>query len=76
MPLFEFDDGRLIPAQFGRTVRDGLTDDILKSVREQVLEIADPLPDYVARFRACWFRHGRGSAPPNGTGRIRPGGVG
>ena len=39
MPLFEFDDGRLIPAQFGRTVRDGLTDDILKSVREQVLEI-------------------------------------
>ncbi|MDO5048600.1 MAG: hypothetical protein Q4D87_01790 [Actinomycetaceae bacterium] len=39
MPLFEFDDGRLIPAQFGRSVRDGLTDDILKSVREQVLEI-------------------------------------
>lgn len=39
MPLFEFDEGHLIPAQFGRTVPNGLTDDILKSVREQVLEI-------------------------------------
>ncbi|MDO5034710.1 MAG: hypothetical protein Q4E01_04920 [Actinomycetaceae bacterium] len=39
MPLFEYDEGHLIPAQFGRTVVDGLTDDILKSVREQVLEI-------------------------------------
>ena len=39
MPLFEFDEGRLVPAQFGRTVENGLTDDILTSVREQVLEI-------------------------------------
>lgn len=39
MPLFEFDDGRLIPAQFGRNVSDGLNADMLASIREQVLEI-------------------------------------
>lgn len=39
MPLFEFDDGRLIPAQFGRSVSDGLNADMLASIREQVLEI-------------------------------------
>ncbi|MDO5729651.1 MAG: hypothetical protein Q4P71_08520 [Actinomycetaceae bacterium] len=39
MPLFEFDDGRLIPAQFGRSVSDGLSADMLASIREQVLEI-------------------------------------
>ncbi len=39
MSLFELDDGRLIPAQFGRTVTTGLSDDILETVRSQVLEI-------------------------------------
>ncbi|MDO5719270.1 MAG: hypothetical protein Q4P05_00870 [Actinomycetaceae bacterium] len=39
MPLFEFDEGRLIPAQFGRSVHDGLSEDMLSSIREQVLEI-------------------------------------
>lgn len=39
MPLFEFDEGRLIPAQFGRSVHDGLSEEMLSSIREQVLEI-------------------------------------
>ncbi|MDO5722559.1 MAG: hypothetical protein Q4P06_08510 [Actinomycetaceae bacterium] len=44
MALFEFDEGHLIPAQFGRSVPDGLTGDILASVRRHVLEIiARPL---------------------------------
>lgn len=44
MSLFELDSGRLVPAQFGRTVATGLTEDILESVRSQVLEIiARPL---------------------------------
>lgn len=39
MALFEFDDGHLIPAQFGRSVPGEIARDILASVREQVLEI-------------------------------------
>lgn len=39
MALFEFDEGHLIPAQFGRSVPGGLTGDILRCVREQILEI-------------------------------------
>lgn len=39
MALFEFDDGHLIPAQFGRSVPGEIASDILASVREQVLEI-------------------------------------
>ncbi|EEH64605.1 hypothetical protein HMPREF0044_0342 [Gleimia coleocanis DSM 15436] len=39
MPLFELDGGVLIPAQFGRTVAAGIDQDILGSVRDQVLEI-------------------------------------
>ncbi|WP_175955265.1 hypothetical protein [Schaalia sp. Marseille-Q2122] len=44
MPLFELEGGRLVPAQFGRTVAEGLTEDVLETVRSQVLEIvARPL---------------------------------
>lgn len=39
MALFEFDDGRLFPAQFGRPVAGGLTSAMLGAVRAQVLEI-------------------------------------
>lgn len=39
MALFEFDEGRLIPAQFGRSVPDGLTPEIVDAVCNQVLEI-------------------------------------
>lgn len=44
MSLFELEGGRLVPAQFGRTVAEGLTEDVLETVRSQVLEIvARPL---------------------------------
>lgn len=39
MSLFEFERGRLIPAQFGRPVDQGLGPEILESVRSQVLEV-------------------------------------
>ncbi len=39
MALFELDDGRLVPAQFGREIRGGFTPDVLRAVRSQVLEI-------------------------------------
>ncbi len=39
MALFELDDGRLVPAQFGRVVDGGMTPDVLAAVRTQVLEI-------------------------------------
>lgn len=44
MALFEFDEGRLIPAQFGHPVDTEIDPQILESVRTQVLEvIARPL---------------------------------
>ena len=39
MALFEFEDGRLIPAQFGRPVATGLTVDLVDAICSQVLEI-------------------------------------
>lgn len=39
MALFEFERGRLIPAQFGRPVEQGLGPDVLESLRSQVLEV-------------------------------------
>lgn len=39
MALFELEDGRLVPAQFGREVPDGFSEDVLQAVRMQVLEI-------------------------------------
>lgn len=39
MPLFELDDGRLIPAQFGHEVPNGFTEDILEAISAQVLQI-------------------------------------
>ncbi|MFC4556227.1 hypothetical protein [Georgenia faecalis] len=39
MPLFEFDEGRLVPAQFGRPVHEPVEPEVLQSVREQVLEV-------------------------------------
>src|SRR5699024_6017168 len=44
MPLFEFDEGRLVPAQFGRPVLETVEPEVLQAVREQVLEVvAEPL---------------------------------
>ena len=44
MALFELDGGRLLPAQFGRTIPGGVTPQVLQAVRAQVLEIvARPL---------------------------------
>lgn len=55
MPLFELEGGRLVPAQFGRTVAEGLTEDVLETVRSQVLEIvARPL------FPITWRDMSRG----------------
>lgn len=39
MALFEFEDGRLIPAQFGRPVATGLTAELVDAICGQVLEI-------------------------------------
>ena len=39
MALFAFDEGRLIPAQFGRSVSGGLTPEVVDAVCNQVLEI-------------------------------------
>ena len=39
MALFEFDNGRLVPAQFGRPLDSGLTGDVIDAVCGQVLEI-------------------------------------
>ena len=39
MAPFELENGRLVPAQFGREVPDGFTNDVLQAVRSQVLEI-------------------------------------
>ncbi|KWZ74767.1 hypothetical protein HMPREF3198_00404 [Winkia neuii] len=39
MPLFELDQGRLVPAQFGRPIERGFNAEVLESVRAQVLEV-------------------------------------
>src|SRR4051812_32745045 len=39
MPFFEFDEGRLVPAQFGRPVGEELEPDLLQAIRDQVLEV-------------------------------------
>lgn len=39
MALYELEDGRLVPAQFGHAVPDGFSDGVLNAVRAQVLEI-------------------------------------
>jgi len=39
MPLFEFEAGRLVPAQFGHVVSEPLDDEVLAAVRDQVLEL-------------------------------------
>ncbi|MDO4258960.1 MAG: hypothetical protein Q4C87_05495 [Actinomycetaceae bacterium] len=44
MPLFEFEEGRLIPAQFGHSITDGFTPELVDAICQQVLEIiARPL---------------------------------
>ncbi|MDO5746292.1 MAG: hypothetical protein Q4P66_01340 [Actinomycetaceae bacterium] len=56
MALFEFEQGRLIPAQFGHPVHQGLEPDILEAIRTQVLEvIARPL------FPVTWHNNDDGS---------------
>lgn len=39
MALFELENGRLVPAQFGHDVPNGFTDEVLEAIRSQVLEI-------------------------------------
>jgi len=64
MPFFEFDDGRLVPAQFGHPVPDDIEPDILEAVRDQILEVVQrPL------FPVSW--HGDGRRP----GTYRPAGA-
>ncbi|MCD4557657.1 hypothetical protein [Schaalia sp. lx-100] len=62
MALFEFDEGRLIPAQFGRNVPGGVTPEVVRAVCSQVLEIVSrPL------FPITWddaVSHGDESKPP------------
>lgn len=54
MALFELENGRLIPAQFGHDVPEGFTDDVLGAIRTQVLEIVSrPL------FPIAWTAEGR-----------------
>lgn len=65
MALFEFEEGRLIPAQFGRPVANGLTPDIMESVRNQVLEIVSrPL------FPITWRDMSRVADPTNEQPRL------
>ncbi len=39
MSLFELDEGRLVPAEFGHEAEGGFSDEVLETVRRQVLEI-------------------------------------
>ncbi|OKL47983.1 hypothetical protein BSR29_05755 [Boudabousia liubingyangii] len=39
MALFEYDQGRFFPAQFGRPVSSGISAEVLHSLREQVLDL-------------------------------------
>lgn len=56
MPLFELDDGRLVPAQYGRPVHDPIEPAAVDAVREQVLEI-------VGRPLLPILRHDSAAAP-------------
>lgn len=65
MSLFEFEDGHLVPAQFGRAVANGLSPDVLDTVRAQVLEIVSrPL------FPITWRDMSRVSDPSNEQPRL------
>lgn len=56
MPFFEFDEGRLVPAQFGRPVTEQIEPAILQAVRDQILQVIQrPL------FAVSW--HGDGQRP-------------
>ena len=57
MTLYELEDGRLVPAQFGHEVPGGFSDAVLNAVRSQVLEIVSrPL------FPISWEGEGVGGA--------------
>lgn len=65
MALFEFEDGHLVPAQFGRPVANGLSPEVLEAVRGQVLEIVSrPL------FPITWRDMSRVSDPSNEQPRL------
>lgn len=65
MALFEFEQGRLIPAQFGRPVEQGLDPEVLQAIRSQVLEIIGrPL------FPVTWQTDDDGSAEAAGSHRL------
>ena len=54
MPFFEFDEGRLVPAQFGHAVTEDIDPEVLQAVRDQVLEVVQrPL------FPVSWYGDGR-----------------
>ncbi len=73
MPLFELDEGRLVPAQYGRPVNEPIEPDAVDVVREQLLEIvARPLFP-VRRLRGFGAADGSesepGTAPTGGAPR-------
>lgn len=41
MALFEFEDGRLLPAQYGRSVRDDVSDELLRSIRDNISHVLE-----------------------------------
>lgn len=41
MALFEFEDGRLLPAQYGRSVRDDVSDELLRSIRDNISDVLE-----------------------------------
>ncbi|MDO4791568.1 MAG: hypothetical protein Q3999_03685 [Buchananella hordeovulneris] len=41
MTLFEFEDGRLLPAQFGHAVPDDVSDELLQSIRDNISEVLE-----------------------------------
>lgn len=65
MALFEFEDGRLIPAQFGRPMTDGLSAEVVDAICAQVLEIVSrPL------FPITWRDLSRAALDPAESARL------
>lgn len=62
MPLFEFENGRLVPAQFGRTVGGSLTSDVIEAISRQVLELIGR-PLFPITWRSVSHADGQGADP-------------
>lgn len=65
MALFEFEGGRLVPAQFGRQIAGGLTRELIEAVCSQLLEIVSrPL------FPITWRDMSRMAGPSEEGSRL------